>query len=361
MSSAECRIQPFHGLLALEAFDSDEQARASSPWYKPRHSAFSPLPLPLLPLGDTVPGLMLKHTPFYDFHLSAGGRMVDFAGWEMPIMYRSIIDEHEQTRKSGSIFDVSHMGRLYFSGADAMKFLDKVLTRKIVDQKVGQCRYSLVCNEAGGVMDDVIVSRDVRQWLVVCNASNREKLTKYFLDVRSRTGLDFDLSDQTEATAMVALQGPKVIDRVADLLPVDVRSMKRYTFAADSVMLIKFTVFRSGYTGEDGVELILPAKAASMAMKMLGGKFDKCDDQARGARRAGHVAAGGRNAVVWTRTHRKPGPDLGGAWLGGGSDQGFHRRRSAPRDPGKRPGAETCWARTGRKTHRTPGNADPIG
>jgi aminomethyltransferase len=220
---------------------------------------------------------MLKHTPFYDFNLSAGGRMVDFAGWEMPIMYRSIIDEHEQTRKSGSIFDVSHMGRLYFSGADAQKFLDKVLTRKIVDQKVGQCRYSLVCNEAGGVMDDVIVSRDVRQWLVVCNASNREKLTKYFLDVRSKTGLDFDMSDQTEATAMVALQGPKVIDRVADLLPVDVRSMKRYTFATDSVMLIKFTVFRSGYTGEDGVELILPAKAASMAMKMLGGKFDKPD------------------------------------------------------------------------------------
>src|SRR6478735_9302887 len=93
---------------------------------------------------DTVPLLMLKHTPFYDFHVASGGRLVDFAGWEMPIVYRSIIDEHEQTRKSGSIFDVSHMGRLYFSGPDALKFLDKVVTRKIVDQKVGQCRYSLV-------------------------------------------------------------------------------------------------------------------------------------------------------------------------------------------------------------------------
>jgi aminomethyltransferase len=220
---------------------------------------------------------MLKHTPFYDFHVSSGGRMVDFAGWEMPIMYRSILDEHEQTRRSGSIFDVSHMGRLYFSGPDAMNFLDKVLTRRISDQKIKTSRYSLVCNETGGIMDDVIVSRDVKNWLVVCNASNREKLVKYFNETRRATGMDLDISDQTEATAMIALQGPKVIDRVADLLPVDLRSMKRYTFETDSIMLIKFTLFRSGYTGEDGVELILPAKAAGMAMKMLGGKFDKPD------------------------------------------------------------------------------------
>src|SRR4051812_13799622 len=109
---------------------------------------------------------MPKRTPFYDFHVSAGGRMVDFAGWELPIVYRSIVDEHEQTRKSGSIFDISHMGRLYFSGPDTQKFLDKVLTRNIADQRVGQSRYSLVCNEAGGVMDDVIVSRDQKNWLV---------------------------------------------------------------------------------------------------------------------------------------------------------------------------------------------------
>jgi aminomethyltransferase len=221
---------------------------------------------------------MLKRTPFYDFHVSAGGRLVDFAGWEMPIVYRSIIDEHEQTRRSGSIFDVSHMGRLYFSGPDAQKFLDKVLTRKIADQRVGQSRYSLVCNESGGVMDDVIVSRDTKNWLVVCNASNRDKLVKYFTEVRKTSALDFDMSDQTEATAMIAIQGPKVIERIADLFSgVDVREMKRYTFVTDSVMLVKFTMFRSGYTGEDGVELILPAKAAAMGMKMLGGKFDKPD------------------------------------------------------------------------------------
>jgi aminomethyltransferase len=203
--------------------------------------------------------------------------MVDFAGWEMPIVYRSIIDEHNQTRNSGSIFDVSHMGRLHFSGPDAQKFLSKVVTRNLADQKVGQSRYSLVCNESGGVLDDVIVSRDAKHWLVVCNASNREKLVKHFNETRRSTGMDLDISDQTEATAMVAIQGPKVLDRVGEILPVDLKSMKRYTFVTDSFMLIKFSVFRSGYTGEDGVELILPAKAASMAMKLLGGKMDKPD------------------------------------------------------------------------------------
>ena len=95
---------------------------------------------------------MLKRTPFHSFHESAGGRMVDFAGWEMPILYRGIVDEHEHTRNSGSMFDVSHMGRLSFAGKDAVAFLDRVLTRQIVDQRVGQSRYSLVCSEAGGVL-----------------------------------------------------------------------------------------------------------------------------------------------------------------------------------------------------------------
>jgi len=220
---------------------------------------------------------MLKRTPFYDFHVSAGAKLVDFAGWEMPLLYRSIVDEHEHTRKSASIFDVSHMGRLHFTGKDAQGFLNKVLTRNVADQRVGQSRYSLVCNDAGGVMDDVIVSRDTKNWLVVCNASNREKLVKHFGDLRRSTGMDFDMADQTESTAMVAVQGPKVIDRLADVLPVDIRRMKRYHFETDSFMLIKFTVFRSGYTGEDGVEVILPAKMASMAMKLLAGKFDKPD------------------------------------------------------------------------------------
>ena len=220
---------------------------------------------------------MLKRTPVYDFHVNAGARMVDFAGWEMPIVYRSIIDEHEQTRKSGSIFDVSHMGRVHFKGPDALKFLDRVVTRKIADMVIGQSRYSLVCNERGGVMDDVIVSKDAKHWLMVCNASNRLKLLKHFGDVRRATGMDLDIADQTEATTMVAIQGPKVIDRLSEALGQDLKGMKRYHFISESLMLVKYTLFRSGYTGEDGVEIILSAKAAPMAMKLLAGKMDKPD------------------------------------------------------------------------------------
>src|ERR1041384_6734694 len=197
---------------------------------------------------------MLKRTPFYDFHASLGARMVDFAGWEMPILYRGIVEEHEQTRESGSMFDVSHMGRLYFTGRDAAAFLNRVLTCNASGMQLAQSRNSLVCNDGGRVMDDVIVSHDSKNWLIVCNASNREKLVKYFVERRREWDMDFDLADQTEATAMVAIQGPKVIERLSGVLPVDLKGMKRYTFQTVSVMLIKFTIFRSGYTGEDGVE-----------------------------------------------------------------------------------------------------------
>src|SRR5438874_8441697 len=170
------------------------------------------------------------------------------------------------------------MGRIHFSGKDAATFLNKVLTRNIADQKVGQSRYSLVCNESGGVMDDVIISKDVKNWILVCNASNREKLVKYFTQLRHDLDLDFDMADNTESTGMVALQGPKVIDRVAGILPVDVKEMKRYHFESGSYMgMLKFTIFRSGYTGEDGIEVVIPAKVSGMAMKLLAGKMDKPD------------------------------------------------------------------------------------
>src|SRR5688572_26642424 len=220
---------------------------------------------------------MLKRTPFYDFHVSAGAKLVEFAGWEMPILYRSIVDEHEQTRNSGSIFDVSHMGRLNFSGRDAQAFLNKVATRNVSDQVVGQSRYSLVCNEQGGILDDVIISRDQKNWLMVCNASNRAKLVKYFGEVRRDTGLDFDMTDNTEATGMVAIQGPKVIDRLAEVLPIDIRGIKRYHFEIANAVFFKVTVFRSGYTGEDGVEVVLPAKMAGTAIKMLSPAQNKAD------------------------------------------------------------------------------------
>jgi aminomethyltransferase len=167
------------------------------------------------------------------------------------------------------------MGRLHFTGKDALKLLDTVCTRKLVDAVVGQSRYSLVCNESGGIMDDVIVSRDAKHWLMVCNASNRDKIVAHLKAVRSRLDLDCDIADQTESTAMIAVQGPKVLEKLAGVLPEDPREIKRYHFVTANLILMKVGVYRSGYTGEDGVELILPKTAAAMAMKMLAGSLNK--------------------------------------------------------------------------------------
>jgi len=220
---------------------------------------------------------MSLRTPFYDFHVSAGAKMVDFAGWEMPLLYKGIVQEHLHTRTKASLFDVSHMGRVRFSGPDATEFLDRVLTRNVSKQNVGDSRYTLLCNEAGGVLDDAIISRDEKDWLLVCNASNRLKLLEHFRQTIVARPMEVKIDDQTERTAMMAVQGPAGLGKMVYELPIDVTSMKRYTFQTTEVMFMKFTICRSGYTGEDGVEIILSAKAASMAMRIMAGKLTKSD------------------------------------------------------------------------------------
>jgi aminomethyltransferase len=220
---------------------------------------------------------MLKRTPLYEFHVACGAKMVDFAGWEMPILYRGIGEEHLQTRSSGSLFDVSHMGRIYVSGGDAVGFLDRVLTRNVSQQRVGQSRYSLVCNSAGGVLDDVIVSKNAEHWLIVCNASNREKIVKHLNDVRESRPFDVKILDQTESTAMVAVQGPAVVGLISEALDIDVKAMKRYSFENGEYMMSRFTLFRSGYTGEDGVELIVSAGVAQMMVQSFAGEISKTE------------------------------------------------------------------------------------
>ncbi|MEX0655863.1 MAG: glycine cleavage system aminomethyltransferase GcvT [Phycisphaeraceae bacterium] len=208
----------------------------------------------------------MKRTPFYEFHREHGAKFVDFAGWEMPIMYRSIRDEHQQVRTAGGLFDVSHMGRLKISGRHARRFLEHVLTRRITDMQEGRCRYSLVCNEQGGVLDDILVYRFSDHWLLVVNASNREKLLQHFQANLGEFTVKID--DQTESTAMVAVQGPKVMDVIGKFSS-EVPTLKKYAFCQKNLLILKMTISRTGYTGEDGVEVILPAKMAGMAVKLL--------------------------------------------------------------------------------------------
>jgi aminomethyltransferase len=208
-------------------------------------------------------------TPLHSFHAEHGAHMVEFAGWEMPIRYTSIIEEHNQTRNSGGLFDVSHMARLKITGRHARRLLERACTRRIGDMQNGQCRYSLVLNEQGGVRDDVIVYRfDDDDYLVVVNASNRAKIVDHLNGLVASGELKVKIDDQTESTAMVAIQGPKVMELISKVSS-EVPTLKRYRFTVKNLLIAKLIVSRTGYTGEDGVEVILPAGMVGMAMKLL--------------------------------------------------------------------------------------------
>lgn len=208
---------------------------------------------------------MLK-TPFHSFHVDRGAKMVDFAGWQMPLLYRSIHEEHHQVRQFGGIFDVSHMGRVRFAGRHARRMLERLCTRRVSDMQVGQVRYSLVCNENGGTRDDVLIYRFDDYWMMVCNAANREKLLDHFEAVKG--DLAVKIEDQTRTTAMVAIQGPKVMDFVGKFSK-EIPTIKRYRFVVKNLLILRMAVSRTGYTGEDGVEVMLPANAVGMALKLL--------------------------------------------------------------------------------------------
>lgn len=217
---------------------------------------------------------MPLRTPLHAFHTARNAKFVDFAGWEMPMTYGSgegcgIIPEHNHVRTSGGLFDVSHMGRARISGRHARRLLERVCTRRISDMQTGQCRYSLACNAHGGVHDDIIVYRiDDDEFLVVVNASNREKMLRHFEAVRTAGDLTAKIVDETTKTAMVAIQGPKVMELVSKFSK-EIPSLKRYRFAVKNLLIVKLIVSRTGYTGEDGVEVILPASMVDMALKLL--------------------------------------------------------------------------------------------
>jgi aminomethyltransferase len=208
----------------------------------------------------------LLRTSLYPIHKSYGARLVGFAGWEMPILYRGISVEHVHTRQYASIFDVSHMGRLELRGPDAEALLERVCTRRIGVAEVGQCKYTHVCNEHGGILDDVIVSRFEEHWLVVCNAANRDKIVAWLR--QHAAGREVTITDQTRATAMVAVQGPRVM-ALAERLPISLEGLKRYRFRTGSYMGVGYSISRTGYTGEDGIEVILPAGAAPTLWEYL--------------------------------------------------------------------------------------------
>jgi len=208
----------------------------------------------------------LKKTPLADWHSAHGGRMVDFAGWSMPVQYGSIVAEHQATRQAAGLFDVSHMGRLRIEGAGAAAFLDRLLTRQVLGMGPGKIRYSLMCNEQGGILDDLLVYHLQEHggglyYLLVVNASNREKIVAW-LERHRAAGDDVQMADRTSSTAMIAVQGPAALRCVEPLVGADLGGLGYYTGTETTICGHPGLVSRTGYTGEDGCELIVPAQAA---------------------------------------------------------------------------------------------------
>jgi aminomethyltransferase len=205
----------------------------------------------------------LAETPLHAWHAAHHARLVDFAGWSMPVQYTSIVAEHNATRSSAGLFDISHMGRLRFDGPGSVAFLDRLLTRRVADQTAGHIRYSLVTNDDGGILDDVLLYRlvdaaDRDYFVLVVNASNREKIVDW-IRPRLTAGSDVEMADLTHELAMIAVQGPRAIEWLQPLVEMPLASMKYYTGAETQIAGRRGIVSRTGYTGEDGCELIVPA------------------------------------------------------------------------------------------------------
>jgi aminomethyltransferase len=209
--------------------------------------------------------------PLDQEHRRLGARMVPFAGWQMPIQYRGIRAEHEAVRQRAGLFDVSHMGELHLRGSRALEVINTLLTNDVSAVTDGRAVYSCCCNDSGGVLDDVIAyRRSAEDVLVVCNASNRAKMSAHF--ERAARGL-CEFEDASEATSLLALQGPRAFAVLkAAQSSIQEGSLNRFSFADGSVAGVSCTVARTGYTGEDGVEIFCaPADVARLWSSLLEG------------------------------------------------------------------------------------------
>lgn len=201
--------------------------------------------------------LPLSRTALFDWHVAHGGRMVDFAGWELPVFYDSgAIAEHELTRRSVGLFDIDHMGQVDVSGPDALVLVDRLVTSDMASLDIGTAKYGLMCRPDGGVIDDVIVYRlDELAYMVVVNAGNRVADVDWIQ--QHAAPLDCDVIDRSLELEMVAVQGPNAVELVDRAAGGGVATLERFTMGTFELFGREVKVARTGYTGEDGVELYI--------------------------------------------------------------------------------------------------------
>ena len=203
---------------------------------------------------------MAQRTPLYEVHARSGARIVEFAGWDMPVQYTGILDEHEAVRTRAGLFDVSHMGEVVFRGPRALPALQRLFTNDLAKCADGQAMYGCLCRESGGIVDDVVVYRRAADDLLVCvNAANRQKDFEWL----SGHADGADVKNESDEWGQLALQWPAAAGVVQKLTSVRLSSVGTYRFTNGDVAGIPCIIARTGYTGEDGFELFCPPAQAA--------------------------------------------------------------------------------------------------
>ena len=193
-----------------------------------------------------------KRTPFYEFHRAAGGKLVEFAGFEMPVRYTGDVREHLAVRSGVGLFDISHMGEFEVRGAGATEWLDRMVTNHVGGLAVGQALYSPMCRLDGGIVDDLLVYRAEDHYMLVVNAAN---LAADFAWLAEHVPAGVSLVDRSDVTALLAVQGPKAADVLRGHVPEAALELGYYRFTTGTLFGVPATISRTGYTGEDGFEL----------------------------------------------------------------------------------------------------------
>ncbi|HEX3219675.1 MAG TPA: glycine cleavage system aminomethyltransferase GcvT [Candidatus Limnocylindria bacterium] len=211
----------------------------------------------------------LRETPLHSRHMELGARMVPFAGWEMPVQYSGIIEEHRTVRNAVGLFDLSHMGEVGLSGTEALAFTRYAVVSDPATLEPGQAQYSMLCDESGGIIDDLIVYRTEQGYLLVCNAANHDAVVAQLERLRDRGDFDAQLDDRSERTALIAPQGPRAAELLAALTDLQLDDLGYYHSIRGDVAGVNALVARTGYTGEDGFELFVDARRAGQLWDAL--------------------------------------------------------------------------------------------
>ncbi|MBC7384634.1 MAG: glycine cleavage system aminomethyltransferase GcvT [Cryobacterium sp.] len=212
----------------------------------------------------------LKRTALFEEHVKLGGRLIDFGGWELPVQYSGVMDEHLACRTAAGLFDVSHMGEILVSGGDAERFLYHLVSNDVSKMEIGQAQYSILCRHNGSSVDDLIVYRRTENdYLVVVNASNTDKDFEWMKKIHEEGRFACRLENVSSEWSQIAIQGPRATEILQSLTRAKLSEVKTFRFIEDWINGVPAILSRTGYTGEDGFEIYVPWNEAPKVWSTL--------------------------------------------------------------------------------------------